>query len=589
MKRFIAIAATALALLAPLAARAAVDPQETRKLHALFDAEWEDAMRRYPEFASDLGDYRYNDRLQDRSAAARTATDQHVRDSLKAARAIRRDALSRDDQVSLDVFIHDGVEAVEAQAFPGYRAMLIGALWGPQSRLADLAERSPIDSALRVEQLLKRYAAYPKTVDDEIAHMREGMAIGWVPARDVLERALSQLDKQLAGPVESSPWYEPFTKMKPEVAAADREKLQAAARESVARDVVLPLRRLRAFIVDELRPKAPAEGALRNYPDGTKVYDYLVRSRTTTPLNAKQVHEIGVRELAAIQTEMEGVMREVKFQGTFPQFVNYLNTDPKFYYTKPDDLLAGYRAIGKRLDAELPRYFAELPRVPWGVRAMPAFRGPDAVEFYDRPSQDGSRPGYFNANVLGLQSKPKWGMATLTAHEAVPGHHLQIARAQEIKGLPKFRGYAWSVAYGEGWAMYAETLAREMGIYDDPYSMFGHLQYRAFRAARLVVDTGIHSMGWTRKQSIDFMVERTGMDRGFIESEVDRYVSDPGQALGYMIGALKFKELREKAKAKLGAKFDVRRFHNVVLDGGPLPLDVLEKVTDAWIASESSH
>jgi uncharacterized protein (DUF885 family) len=219
---------------------------------------------------------------------------------------------------------------------------------------------------------------------------------------------------------------------------------------------------------------------------------------------------------------------------------------------------------------------------------MPAFRGPDAAEFYTPPPQDNSKPGYFNANVLGLDTKLKWTMATLTAHEAVPGHHLQTARAQELKGLPKFRRYEWFVAYGEGWALYAEAVAREMGIYDDPYTLFGHLQSRAFRAARLVVDTGIHSMGWTRQQAIDYMTERTGMDRNVISAEVDRYVSNPGQALGYMIGALKFQELRDKAKGKLGDKFDLRRFHNVVLDSGPLPLDVLDKVVDEWIAREQA-
>ena len=586
MKRLLAIAAIGFAAAVPCMSHAAVDATETKKLHALFDADWEDTLRRSPEFATDLGDYRYNDRLTDRSIAARAEADQKVRDTLKAARAIKRDRLSREDQVSLDLFIHEQGEAVEVQAFPGYRSMEIGALGGPQSRLADLVQRAPMQTALHAQQLLKRFAAYPVSVDQSIAHMREGMAIGWVPARDVLDRAVEQIDKQLAVPVEASPWYEGFAKLKPEIAG--REKLQAAARESIPRDVVPPLRKLRAFIVDELRPKSPAEGAIRNYPEGAKVYDFLVRSNTTTSLSAKQVHEIGLRELAAIRAEMEGVMRDVKFQGTFAQFIDYLNTDPKFYYTQGEDLLASYRATGKRLDGELPRYFAQLPRSPWAVRAMPAFRGPDAAEYYDNPPLDGARPGYFNANILGLATKPKWGVATLTAHEAVPGHHLQTARAQELKGLPAFRRYTWFVAYGEGWALYAESLAREMGIYDDPYSLFGHLQSRAFRAARLVVDTGIHSMGWTRQQAIDYMVERTGMDRNTITAEVDRYVSDPGQALGYMIGALKFKELREKAKARLGEKFDVRRFHNVVLDSGALPLDVLEKKVDEWIVHEQS-
>ena len=588
MKGWIAAAALALAAFVPLA-QAAADPREAKKLHALFDANWEDTMRRNPGYATQLGDLRYNDRLPDRSAAARAEGDQKARDFLRQARTIRRNRLSHGDQVSLDLFIHDLELDVEEQKFTGYRTMLIGALGGPQSQLGDLVIQAPMTNALEAQQLLKRFAAYPQLVDQEIAHMREGLAIGWVPARDVLARAIDQIDKQLALAVDASPWYDTIGKLKADVPAPEREKLQAAARESIARDVVPPLRKLRAFIVDELKPKSPAEGAMKNYPDGVRVYEYLVRSRTTTSLSAKEVHELGLREMAIIRAEMEGVMRDVKFQGDFAQFVHYLNTDPKFYFTQGEDLLTAYRAVGKRIDAELPRFFAELPRMPYGVRAMPAYRGPGAAEYYDGPALDGSRAGYFNANTEGLETKPRWIVPTLTAHEAVPGHHLQVSRAQELKSLPQFRRTAWYIAYGEGWAVYAETLAREMGIYNDPYDLFGHLQYRAFRAARLVVDTGIHAMGWPRQRAIDYMVERTGMDREIIVAEVDRYVSDPGQALGYMVGALKFRELREKAKAKLGERFSVRRFNNVLLDNGPLPLDLLEKVVDEWAAQPAAH
>ena len=235
----------------------------------------------------------------------------------------------------------------------------------------------------------------------------------------------------------------------------------------------------------------------------------------------------------------------------------------------------------------MPKLFAELPRSPYGVRAMPSFQGPDAAEYYNGPALDGSRGGWFNANVLGWKNRPTWRMATLTAHEAVPGHHLQIARATELRSLPEFRRSGGYTAFGEGWAVYAEALGREIGLYENPYDLFGHLQWRAFRAARLVVDTGIHSLGWTRQQAIDFMVERTGMDRAFVESEVDRYVSQPGQALGYMIGALKIAELRDKSRAALGPRFDVRRFHNAVIDNGSLPLDVLEKAVGEWVAAEA--
>ncbi|MFY9511729.1 MAG: DUF885 domain-containing protein, partial [Rubrivivax sp.] len=371
------------------------------------------------------------------------------------------------------------------------------------------------------------------------------------------------------------------------IPAAERTRLQAAGREAINSQVLPSLDKLRSFIVDEYLPKAPASGALRNYPDGARLYDEVVRQQTTTNLTAAEVHAIGQRELARLRGEMEAVLRETKFDGDFAAFVKFLNTDPKFFHKSPEALLAGYRDIAKRIDAELPRLFVELPRAPYGVRAMPAHLGPDRAEYYDGPTRDGSRAGYFNANAAGWQKKPTWGMATLVAHEAVPGHHLQIARNVELGTLPEFRrgGFGYT-AFTEGWALYAETLGNEIGLYDDPYSRFGHLQWQAFRAARLVVDTGIHALGWSRQQAIDLMVERTGVDTGFVASEIDRYTSNAGQALAYMIGQLKIVELRERAKAKLGPKFELRRFHNAVIDNGALPLDTLERLIDAWIASQ---
>jgi uncharacterized protein (DUF885 family) len=347
------------------------------------------------------------------------------------------------------------------------------------------------------------------------------------------------------------------------------------------------MRKLRAFVADEYLPKAPADGALKNYPDGVRVYEMLIRQQTTTKLGAQEIHALGQRELSRIRTEMEGVMREVKFDGDFAAFVKYLSTDPKFFHTSPESLLAGYRDIAKRLDAEMPRLFAELPRAPYGVQPMPAHMGANRAEYYNGPALDGSRGGTFFANSLSFKRRPMWAMETLVAHETVPGHHTQVARASELKGLPPFRrhngGYT---AFSEGWALYAETLGFDLGLYTDPHSRFGHLQAQAFRAARLVTDTGIHALGWNRQQAIDFMVERTGQDREFITGEIDRYTSMPGQALAYMIGKLKFDELRDRAKAKLGAKFDIRRFHNAVLDNGALPLETLDKLVDEWIAEE---
>jgi uncharacterized protein (DUF885 family) len=292
--------------------------------------------------------------------------------------------------------------------------------------------------------------------------------------------------------------------------------------------------------------------------------------------------------MARLRAEMEAAAREAGFGDDFAKFVRHAQTDPKFFHTSPEALLVGYRDIAKRIDPELPRLFAELPRAPYGVRAMPAHTSPDAAEYYDPPALDGTRPGWFNANAQGYRSRPIWGMETLVAHEAVPGHHLQFARAIELGELPKFRRGGSYTVFGEGWALYAETLGFELGLYKDPYSRFGHLQWQAFRAARLVVDTGIHALGWTRQQAIDYMIERTGSDPAFVSSEVDRYYSQPGQALAYMVGQLKIVELRDRARQKLGARFDIRKFHMAVLDQGSVPLPVLERSVDAWIAAQAS-
>jgi uncharacterized protein (DUF885 family) len=574
---------------ASVGARAAdPDAQETAALHALFERQWEDISRRFPEGSTYRGDLRYNDRLTDESAEGIAAIDAQNRSWLAEAKALRRDRLSPADRLSLDLFIGNQERWVAKQAFPGYRSLYLGALGGAQTDFADLLQNSPVQSRAQVEQMLARMAAYPRQMDQQIDAMRRGMALGWVSSRDVLDRVLKQIDTQLPADVEAGPYYVPFKRLGSGISSAEQAALQAAGRAAIERHVVPAMRKLRAFVADEYIQRAPANGALHGYPDGSRVYEMLVRNQTTTNLSAAQIHAIGLREVARIRAEMEGVMREAKWNGNFAQFIQHLNTDPKFFHTSGDALLAGYRAISKRIDAEMPRLFAELPRAPYGVRAMPAFRGPDSAEYYDGPSMDGTRPGYFNANALGWKTRPIWRMATLTAHEAVPGHHLQIARATELRALPNFRRQDGYVAFAEGWAVYAETLGRDVGIYDDPYSLFGHLQWQIFRAARLVVDTGIHSMGWTRQQSIDYMVERTGMDRGFVTSEVDRYVSQPGQALGYMIGALKIAELRGRAKTKLGARFDIRRFHNAVIDQGSLPLDVLERVIDEWITAEAA-
>jgi uncharacterized protein (DUF885 family) len=365
--------------------------------------------------------------------------------------------------------------------------------------------------------------------------------------------------------------------------------MRERARRAIAEQVLPAQRRLREFVAGDYLSAAPASGALGSYPGGDVVYLAAVRSHTTTELSPAQIHAIGLREVARLRGEIDKVMQEMKWQGDFASFAQYLNADPKFFHASPEELVAAYRDIAKRIDPGLPKLFAELPRAPYGVRAMPAFLGPDRAEYYDGPALDGSKAGWFNVSALAFRARPQWSQETLTAHEAVPGHHLQVARAAELGELPKFRRASWFTAYGEGWALYAETLGFDLGLYKDPASRFGHLQSQIFRAARLVVDTGIHSQGWSRQRAVDYLIEQTGMDRGFVESEVDRYTSWAGQALAYMIGELKIIELRDRARTALGERFDIRRFHMVLLDQGALPLPALERQVDEWIAVESGR
>ncbi len=589
-RAFLALVPLVLALHAlPAAAADAADDAnaDAKALQALFDRHWEWSARTFPEFASYRGDHRFGDQLSDASAAAIAQRDREVLSFLAEAQTIPRQRLKPTDRVSQDMFIDLQQRQVDRAAFPAARGMSLSALGGPQTQLAELLQVVPTRTAAQVEQLLARLAAFPRRMEQELALIRGSAAAGWVPAQDVLQRVLAQIDTQLATPPEGMPHYGPFTRLGREIPLAEQAALQQRGREAIAQHVVPPLKALRALITDELLPRAPQEGSLHNYPGGDAVYAMAVRQQTTTTLSPAQIHDIGQRELKRLRGEMEAVIKEVDFKGSFVQFALHLNTDPRYFHQSPEALLAGYRAIAKRIDAELPKLFAELPRAPYGIQAMPAHMGANRAEYYNGPAADGSRAGYFFANTLAWRKRPIWGMETLVAHEAMPGHHLQIARAAELRGLPNFRrtGFGYT-AFSEGWGLYAETLGFELGLYTDPNSRYGHLQWQAFRAARLVADTGVHALGWSRQQAIDFMVERTGVEREFVTGEVDRYVSQPGQALAYMIGKLKFDELRDRAKARLGARFDIRTFHNAVLDNGALPLATLDGLIDEWIAAQ---
>jgi uncharacterized protein (DUF885 family) len=581
MKRLVLLA-TLLLLALPAGARTA-----TEQLHQLLEADWERGLKDYPEYATFLGDTRYNDRWTDWSPAAVEARDAADRAVLDQLARIARDKLSVADQVNFDLFKQRAEIGVAYQRFRPQEIPLSPIGFDGFGSAATLAQIQPFATAADYDRWIKRLQAYGTLVDQNIALMRAGMAAKRVPPREPMTRLSAQLRGFVTDKPEDNPLYAPLRKLPSGLAAADGERLRAQAASAI-RDVVTPAwKRFNAFYENEYLPACRTTIAASDFPDGAAFYALRVRDMTTTALTPDQIHDIGLSEVARIRAEMEKIREQVKFKGDLAAFFKFLRSDKQFYYKTGDELLAAYRVLAKRIDPELVKLFGRLPRMPYGVAPVPELEAPNqTTAYYRSPAEDGSRAGYFYANLYKPETRPKWEMAALTVHEAVPGHHFQIALAQELGELPKFRRLGGYTAYIEGWGLYSESLGDELGVYDDPYSKFGQLTYEMWRAVRLVVDTGIHHKGWTRQQAIDFFKANAAKTENDIAVEVDRYISWPGQALAYKIGQLKIKELRERSKQALGDKFDVRRFHDEVLGKGALPLDVLEANIDRWIAAE---
>ncbi len=557
---------------------------ESARLRGLLDERWEWTMKEYPTFATAIGDRRYDDKLDDLSLAAIERRKVQTRDTLERAKKIDRKGLPAAEQVHYDLFVRNLEEAVEGQRFPS-EVLQINQMYGVHRELADLAEVIPRANVADLERFIKRIEAYPALVDQSIALLRAGLAKGITPPRITLRDVGKLVANQIADDATKTPIYETAFKSLPDsIPAADRARLSAAAKKAIAERALPSLRKLHKFVVEEYEPKARESIGLSSVPDGKAWYAYNAKHSTTTDLTPDQIHDIGVGEVKRIRGEMETVMRKTGYQGTLPEFFAHLRTDPKFFFTDKDALILGYRDIAKRIDPELPKLFGKLPRLTYGVRPVPAHsEKTQTTAYYNEGAPDIGRAGYFYANTYDLAARPKWEMEALTLHEAVPGHHLQIAMAQELGELPKFRRYGHYTAFVEGWGLYAESLGSELGMYQDPYSRFGQLTYEMWRAIRLVVDTGMHAKGWTRQQAIDFFKQNAGKSEHDITVEVDRYIVWPGQALAYKIGELKIKELRALAQKTLGARFDVRAFHDVVLGAGALPLSVLEQRVKGWL------
>jgi uncharacterized protein (DUF885 family) len=563
---------------------------ESQRLDQLFDAYFEEWLQLNPLLATSIGDPRYNDRFEVMiSPEWRARFERLERGYLERVKGIDREKLGPQERLSYDVFKSAREIEIEGLRFPGY-LMPLNQFYSVPNTFVQLGSGSglqPFKTVKDYDDFLKRVDGLVAWTDQAIANMREGMAKGYTVPRVLAERTLPQLQSQVVAKPEDSSFWGPIRNMPADFSAADRERLTAAYRAMIETKVFPTYRRLHDFMRDEYLPKTRETVGLGALPDGKAWYDYNIRDITTTNYSAERIHEMGLLEVARIHGEMRKVMERVGFKGDLDAFFDYMKTDPKFVYPNAQELIQGYVEIKKRVDPNLPKLFEVLPKADYEVRAVEPFREKSAAGgSYQAASEDGSRPGIFYANTYDLKSRPKWAMEALSLHEGNPGHHFQISIQREQAGLPKFRRFGGYTAYSEGWGLYAESLGKPLGMYEDPYQYFGKLEGELWRAIRLVVDTGLHAKGWTRQQVLDYMDANSAAGEARRVSEAERYMAIPGQALAYKIGELKLQELRDRAEKELGPKFDLRKFHTVVLVNGALPLHVVEAEVDRWIAGQ---
>jgi uncharacterized protein (DUF885 family) len=562
-------------------------PQQegSKALHGLFAAAWDRDMQDRPEEASEMGDRRWNDLWTDLSLEAYAQRDRHNQEVLARLAKIDRRTLNKTDQLNYDLFQKRYQDRMEQYKFHWF-LMSFNQREGPQTS-DELGDSLRFDSLKDYSDWLTRMHTFPAHLDQEIALLRQGIRERMVHPRIIMERIPAQIDKQIVSDPTQSGFYKPFQHFPSTIRPEDQKRLQQAARKAVEQQVVPAFTKFKQFFVSEYLPACYDKVGAWQLPHGEELYAYFVRNYTTTKETPEEVHQIGLKEVARINGEMDRIMQQTGFKGSRSEFFQFLRTDPQFFYKTPEELFAAYKALAKTVDPNLVKVFGKLPREPYGVEAIPAAVAPDTTAAYYRPgAADGSRAGTYFVNLYKPDARPKWEMTALTLHESVPGHHLQIALAHELGEMPNFRRYGEYTVYVEGWGLYAESLGDELGLYSDPYAKFGQLSYEMWRAVRLVVDTGMHQKHWTRDQAIRYFMENCPKHELDITNEIDRYIAWPGQALAYKTGELKIKELRARSREKLGAKFDLKEFHQVVLGSGPVPLDILERNVDEWIATK---
>jgi uncharacterized protein (DUF885 family) len=561
---------------------------DSARLHRLFDLDWEYTNVVYPEAATYVGYPGQNDRWTDLSVAAINGRRAAVNSELKVVGAIDRARLNAPDRLNYDIFKRGIEESIEGTRFPGdllqvtqrdgpqYSPLVIGVM--PAATVKDYTD------------IIARLRVLPVVVDQTIALLDSGIKRGVTPPRITLRDVPAQMANLIPEDPLKSALLAPFTRFPVGIAESDRARLRADAMRAYTELDRPAFQRLNNYLTNTYLPRSRETIGMSALPDGTAWYAYNIKVQTTTTRTPQQIHDLGLAEVKRIRAQMDSLIRSTGFKGDFPAFTNMLRTDPRFFYTDSAALVRAYRDIAKRIDPELPKLFGRLPRITYGISTIPSYSAPSqTAAYYQAGSPDAHRAGQFFVNTYKLDSRPTWEMEVLTAHEAVPGHHLQIAIQEELERIPEFRRYGGYTAYVEGWALYSESLGPELGLYKDPYSKFGQLTYEVWRAIRLVIDTGIHSFGWSRQQAIDYFRANSAKTDQDITQEVDRYIVMPAQALAYKSGELELKALRKYAEQELGPRFDIRSFHDQVLSQGALPLDVLDTRIRAWVAAEKGR
>ncbi|RDV23941.1 DUF885 domain-containing protein [Alteromonas aestuariivivens] len=557
----------------------------SQKLSTLLDEIWQYELSVSPLMASSEGIKSADSQLPDISPAALKAQHAQWQNYSQQLNAIAKDELTAEEQISLLMQQYRLDNYIDEYRFQAHLVPLTSE-YGFHSAMGSLARSITFKTREDYQHYLQRLGALKKYFEQNIAYMKTGLELGYTQPKVVLQGFEDSVKPYLVTKATDSTFYSPFTQFPAHISAAEQQALKQQAEDVILNQVVPAYQMVYDFLVDEYIPNARDDIAARNWPDGEAYYQNRIRHYTTTDMTAREIHDLGLAEVKRIRNEMQAIVDKLEFDGDINAFIQFLRTDRRFYASSAEELLKEASFIAKKMDARLPRLFEYLPRTPYGVEPVPDSIAPKyTTGRYVDPTRD-DQPGYYWVNTYALDKRPLYALTALTLHEAVPGHHLQISLASEMQDLPKVRQQTYISAFGEGWGLYSEFLGVEVGMYEDPYDDFGRLSYEMWRACRLVVDTGMHMFGWSRQQSLDFMLTNTALSEHNVRTEIDRYISWPAQALSYKIGEIQIKALRKQAEQELGSHFDVRRFHRAVLEHGSVPLFILKRNIETFIEAE---